>query len=59
MYVAHDLARPVRVDALTSSFVSTFSSARRAPSYLVEDAPVEWHVAPRPSSAFAEAAARS
>jgi hypothetical protein len=56
MEVGHDLARPVRVDALTSSFVSTFTSARPAPSYLVEDAPVAWHVASAPVAAVVDVA---
>ncbi len=56
MGVAHHLARPVRVDALRSTFLSTFASARPAPSYLVEHVPVAWRVAPVPTLASEGAA---
>jgi hypothetical protein len=42
MQLEHRLARTVEINELDSSFVSSFRTARAAPSYLLEEAHVDW-----------------
>jgi hypothetical protein len=42
----HRVARELRVDEVSSTFLSGFTSARPAPSYLLRDVQVTWSAAP-------------
>ncbi|MGL6235496.1 MAG: DUF2071 domain-containing protein [Segniliparus sp.] len=50
-------AREVAVEALESSFLAGFASARPAPSYLIEDVAVAWAKAPLPGQSRSAAKA--
>ena len=46
----HGAARPVTIEDLESEFLSSFSTARAVPSYLMTDVGVTWMPAPAPQA---------